>query len=117
MLPRISEVSAAEVADPLPDGVVVLDVREPDEWAAGHIEGALHIPLMEVVQRVGDVPSDERVLVVCRVGVRSAQATAFLQAQGRDVANLEGGMVAWASAGRAMVSETEAPPTVEFATR
>lgn len=52
----------------VPADSVLLDVREHDEWAAGHAEGALHIPMSEFAGRVGEVPSDERVHVVCRVG-------------------------------------------------
>jgi len=97
--------------DPLPAGVVVLDVREDDEWVAGHVPGATHLPLGELVARADEVPEGE-VLVVCRVGGRSAQATAWLGAQGRAAVNLAGGMHAWDAAGRAMVSETGADPTV-----
>jgi len=97
--------------DPLPAGVVVLDVREDDEWVAGHVPGATHLPLGELVARADEVPDGE-VLVVCRVGGRSAQATAWLSGRGRAAVNLAGGMHAWDAAGRPMVSETGADPTV-----
>jgi len=97
--------------DPLPAGVVVLDVREDDEWVAGHVPGATHLPLGELVARADEVPEGE-VLVVCRVGGRSAQATAWLSGRGRAAVNLAGGMHAWDAAGRPMVSETGADPTV-----
>ena len=87
----------------LPEDVTVLDVREPEEWAAGHVEGALHIPLGLLPERVHEVP-EGRVLVVCKVGGRSAQAAMWLGQQGR--------MLDWAAAGRPMVSETDAEPTV-----
>lgn len=99
------------VPDPLPEGLVVLDVREQAEWVHGHIEGALHIPLSELVSRVDEIP-EEQTLVVCHIGGRSAQAVAWLAGQGRDAVNLEGGMLDWASAGRPMVSETGGPPQV-----
>ena len=89
----------------------MLDVREPVEWAHGHIEGALHIPLGELVARLEEVPT-EQTLVVCRVGGRSGQAVAWLTQQGRDVVNLDGGMLEWQAARRAMVSETGRPPQV-----
>jgi rhodanese-related sulfurtransferase len=99
-----------------PSGVVpgarVLDVREPYEWAAGHIDGALHIPLAQLPVRVGELSPDEDVVVVCRVGSRSARAVAWLLAQGYDAVNLEGGMGAWAADGLPMVSETGDAPTV-----
>ncbi|TQL66205.1 rhodanese-related sulfurtransferase [Nocardioides albertanoniae] len=101
----IPTVEIAGVPDPLP--VAVLDVREDDEWAAGHIEGAIHIPLQELPARLGDLPEGQT-LVVCKVGGRSANAVGYLAQQGFEVVNLAGGMVDWAGAGRPMVSETGA---------
>ena len=65
----------------LPDTLVVLDVREQSEWVHGHIDGAHHIPLSELGGRLADVP-DDRLLVVCKIGGRSAQAVAWLGAHG-----------------------------------
>jgi rhodanese-related sulfurtransferase len=107
----IPTVTMAGVPDPLPEGLRVLDVREDTEWNHGHIEGATHIPLMELPQRLTEVP-DGQTLVVCRVGGRSAQAVGYLTQQGLDVVNLAGGMLDWAEAGRPMVSETGAAPRV-----
>jgi rhodanese-related sulfurtransferase len=107
----IPSVSVDSVPDPLPEGLNVLDVREQVEWVHGHIEGAVHIPLSELPARVGEVP-DGQTLVVCKIGGRSAQATMYLSSQGYEVANLAGGMIDWASAGRPMVSETGQPPQV-----
>src|SRR5580765_5287043 len=103
MTMEIPEVHASGVPDPVPDDLLVVDVREPDEWASGHIEGAVHIPLMEVPERLGEIPSDRRVLVVCAVGARSARAAAFLNAQGYDAVNLAGGVMAWWQFGRPLV--------------
>ena len=90
----------------VPDGAFLLDVREDDEWTAGHIPGAVHVPMMEVPARTDEVPDDRDVVVVCRVGSRSAQVVAYLRQQGRDRAiNLDGGMGSWDAAGRPMVSE------------
>ena len=108
---HVRTVTVADLPDPLPDGIAVLDVREPVEWHHGHIEGATHVPLTDLPARVDEVP-DGQVVVVCRVGARSARATAWLAHQGLDVANLRGGMVEWADAGRPMVSETGAPAQV-----
>jgi rhodanese-related sulfurtransferase len=107
----IPTVDIADLPDPLPDGLHVLDVREPVEWAHGHIEGATHIPLNDVPARLDEVP-DGHTLVVCKVGARSAKAVAYLRSQGRSVVNLEGGMLDWAAAGRPMVSETGNNPQV-----
>ena len=109
---QLPETEVAHLPPELPGEVAVLDVREPDEWAAGHIEGALHIPMQEVPGRLADVPVDGQVLVVCKVGGRSAQAVAYLSHLGRDAVNLDGGMVDWAAAGRPMVSDLGQPPRV-----
>jgi rhodanese-related sulfurtransferase len=108
---QIPTVAITGVPDPLPDGLAVLDVREPVEWAYGHIDGALHIPLMDLPGRLDELP-EQQTLVVCKVGGRSAQAAAYLLQQGYDVVNLDGGMLDWSAAGRALVSETGAPPQV-----
>lgn len=101
--------------DALPDDALVLDVREDEEWDAGHIDGAHHVPMYQVPAHVAhgeQLTPDRRVVVVCKMGGRSAQVTAWLAQQGFDAANLEGGMLAWASAGRPMVSEDGRPPRV-----
>ena len=90
----------------VPDGAFLLDVREDDEWTAGHIPGAVHVPMMEVPARTDELPDDRDVVVVCRVGSRSAQVVAYLHQQGWTRAiNLDGGMTSWDAAGRPMVSE------------
>ncbi|MGH3915213.1 MAG: rhodanese-like domain-containing protein [Pseudonocardiaceae bacterium] len=99
----------------LPDDVVLLDVREDDEWRAGHAPGAVHIPMGQVPLRVEEIVEafpDPPVHVVCRSGIRSAQITAYLVAQGLDAVNVEGGMESWLTDGRPLVAETSAPPTV-----
>ncbi len=108
---RVPTVTVSELPDPLPEGISVLDVREPVEWEQAHIEGAVHLPLGELTARLDELPSG-RIVVVCKMGGRSAQATAYLSQQGLDVANLDGGMIDWAAAGRPMVSETGRPPQV-----
>ena len=102
-----STVPTAEIdaiPDTIPADLVVLDVREPHEWAAGHIEGAVHIPLGDIPARVGELDPSMRTLVVCHLGGRSARATQWLHAQGHDVTNVAGGMEAWEAAGRPTVS-------------
>ena len=108
---NVPTVAISGVPDPLPEGLAVLDVREPVEWVHGHIEGAMHIPLSELAGRLDEVPV-EQTLVVCKVGGRSARAVMWLQGQGRDAVNLDGGMLDWEAAGRPMVSETGQPPQV-----
>jgi rhodanese-related sulfurtransferase len=99
----------------LPDSVVLLDVREDDEWAAGHAQHAVHIPIWEVTRRLDDVAAafpDRLVHVVCRTGLRSAQIASYLKGLGLTAVDVEGGMQAWAAAGRPLVAETDQPPTV-----
>ena len=108
----IPTVGIDDIPDPLPPDLHVLDVREPVEWQHGHIEGASHIPLAELPRRLADLPEDRRLLVVCKVGARSARAVAYLGANGRDAVNLDGGMIDWASTGRPMTSETGHDPHV-----
>ncbi|HEV7205968.1 MAG TPA: rhodanese-like domain-containing protein [Jatrophihabitans sp.] len=102
--------------DSLPAGALLLDVREPDEWAAGRIAGALHIPMTELPRRMTEEPAplapDTDIVVVCKVGGRSAQVTAWLCRQGYSAANLSGGMLAWEHAGHAMEADGGATPRV-----
>lgn len=109
---HVPTVSIDAVPDPLPEGLLVLDVREQVEWVHGHIEGAEHIPMSELGGRLDEVPVDRQTLVVCAVGGRSARVAAWLNQHGREAVNLDGGMVDWAAAGRPMVSETGQPPQV-----
>jgi rhodanese-related sulfurtransferase len=93
----------------LPADAVILDVREPEEWAAGHVEGATHVPLGEVPQRLGELPDADPLYVICRSGNRSGRAVAWLGQQGVETVNVAGGMRAWAAAGRPMVSDAGEP--------
>jgi rhodanese-related sulfurtransferase len=109
---RLPTAAVDGVPDPLPEHLVVLDVREDDEWQAGRIEGSVHIPLMHLASRFAEVPTTGQTLVVCRVGSRSAQAAAYLLQHGVDAVNLAGGLVAWARAGRPLVADGGRPPLV-----
>lgn len=100
----------------VPSEGFVLDVREDDEWAAYHVEGALHIPMSDFVARFGElteaVDDGRRVYVMCRVGGRSAQVTQYLVRQEIDAVNVDGGMQAWDGAGRPMVTDNGNPAFV-----
>ena len=108
----IPTASVSGVPDPLPEGLLVLDVREDDEWQAGHVEGSVHVPLMQLGARYAELPQAEQMLVVCRVGSRSAYAAGFLIQQGIDAVNLDGGLVAWEAEGRPLVADGDWTPTV-----
>jgi rhodanese-related sulfurtransferase len=97
-LPR--EVSVAEANRLRQDGAMVLDVREPSEWASGHIGGATLVPLGELAGRTSELPRDRTIVVVCRSGNRSAQGRDILFDAGFPaVTSMAGGMTDWISAG------------------
>jgi rhodanese-related sulfurtransferase len=84
--------------------VFFLDVREPNEWEAGHIEGAVNIPLMELPTRYEELATDKPIVAVCQIGQRSELAAGFLKENGFQAHNLEGGMKEWARLGLPFVS-------------
>jgi rhodanese-related sulfurtransferase len=104
----LADIPAANV----PDDVWLLDVREDDEWAAGHAPSARHIPLGDLAERAGEVPQDELIYVVCRSGNRSGRAAQALAGAGWRAVNVAGGMQDWAAAGRPMVTDSGADPYV-----
>jgi rhodanese-related sulfurtransferase len=109
---EVPEIDVTEAARRVDGEAVLLDVRELDEWDAGRVDGALHIPLGQLAARQDEVPTDRVVVVVCRSGVRSATAAAALLAADYDAVNLAGGMKAWAGAGLPVVTDGGAPGTV-----
>lgn len=100
--PAVPTVQPADI----PAGATLLDVREDDEWAAGHAPEAVHVPMSGLPGRLGEVPTGP-LAVVCRVGGRSAQVTAYLVAQGYDAVNVAGGMLTWEAEGRPLVADTD----------
>ena len=79
----------------------VLDVREPEEYRAARVPGAVLMPLRTVPEHLDQIPRTDPVYVVCAVGSRSARATQWLRAQGVDAVNVAGGTQAWVESGRA----------------
>ena len=102
----IPEISVTDAATRVAEGAFLLDVRNDDEWTAGHAPDAHYVTLSQVPARAGEVPTDRAVMVVCRAGGRSAQATEWLVANGYDAHNVLGGMQAWAAAGLPVVTDT-----------
>lgn len=101
----MSNAPSISVSD-IPDDAVVVDVREDDEWAAGHAPNAIHIAMGTVPENLDALPeSDQPVPVICRSGGRSDRVVQWLVQQGFDVVNVDGGMRAWAAAGKDMRSE------------
>ena len=94
---QVPSVQPREVAARVAEGWMLLDVRTDDEWAEGRIAGSVHIPMDQLMQRLDEV--DDRVVCVCAVGARSARVAQFLDGQGYEAVNLDGGVYAWASSG------------------
>jgi rhodanese-related sulfurtransferase len=95
-----------------PDTTVLLDVREAEEWTAGHAPRARHIPLGELPARAAELDNEARVVCICRSGNRSGRATAWLRANGIDAVNMAGGMGAWDAAGLPVVDDHGHPGVV-----
>ena len=95
------EISVDELAAVLAEGLVPLvDVRQPEEYEAGHVPGAKLIPLADVVARFGEIPADQPVYVICGTGPRSQRAADYYRNRGIEAYNVAGGTKAWVEAGR-----------------
>ena len=105
------EVAQAQIGD-IPstfDGsVVLLDVREDDEWQRGHAPGAQHIPMGQIPSRLGEIDADVKLFVVCQAGGRSQRVARYLAQNGYSPVNVSGGMLAWAGAGRPVITDNGA---------
>lgn len=99
----INEVNVGELAAALATGARLVDVRETDEYEAGHVAGAVHIPLGTVPEQVQAFHGDA-VHVICRSGGRSMRACEFLAQQGVKAINVAGGTLDWLSSGRPVVT-------------
>jgi len=86
-------------------GAFLLDVREDDEWGAGHAPEAVHVAMGLIPERLGEIPTDRTVVCVCRVGGRSGAVAGTLADAGFDVRNLGGGMLAWEATGLPVVTD------------
>ncbi len=95
-MPQIDVTEAIEL---VAGGAVLIDVREQDEWDAGHAPTAQLLPMSVLRDRLGELPTDRQLLVVCHSGGRSARMTELLLGAGYDAVNVIGGMTAWAAVG------------------
>ena len=98
---QLPEVDLDGLTTALVAGALLVDVREPGEYAQAHVAGAVLIPLHEIPARADTLPRDRQVVVICAVGARSAQAVAYLRPLGVDAVNVAGGTRAWVLDGRA----------------
>lgn len=91
---------------------VLLDVREHDEWQRGHAEGAQHIPMGEVPARLAEIDPHAELYVICHAGGRSMRVAQYLHQNGYRAVNVAGGMLAWANAGRPVITDGGGSGTV-----
>ncbi len=110
--PAVTEAAVADVPVQFGPGAVLLDVREDDEWQRGHAAGALHIPMGQVPARLAEITADGELYVICRAGGRSRRVAQYLQDNGYRPVNVEGGMQAWADAGRPVITDGGGPGSV-----
>ncbi len=108
----VQQVDVSDVPTTFDQSVVLLDVRENDEWQRGHAAGAQHIPMGEVPARIAEIDPDAKLFVVCHLGGRSLRVAQYLAQNGYAPINVGGGMQAWADAGRPVVTDTGGGGTV-----
>jgi rhodanese-related sulfurtransferase len=94
-----------------PDAVL-LDVREDDEWRQGHAAGAQHIPMGQVPARIAEIDPQATLYVICKAGGRSLKVAQYLATNGYAPVNVNGGMLAWANAGRPVITDDGGPGRV-----
>ena len=99
----VPAVSPAEAFAMLEEGALLIDIREMDEWTAGHAPSASHVPMGSLGAAASDMSKTTPMVFICRSGRRSHQAVAALIEAGYHVFNLEGGMQAWQQAGCVVV--------------
>jgi rhodanese-related sulfurtransferase len=108
----IREVDVSAVPNEFDESVVLLDVREHDEWDRGHAAGARHIPMGEVPARLAEIDPGATLFVVCHLGGRSMRVARYLAQNGYEPINVSGGMQAWSDAGRPVVTDGGGPGAV-----
>jgi rhodanese-related sulfurtransferase len=109
MLPTVREVDIHAMASA--DDTLLLDVREPEEYARGHVPGAINLPQADLASRLDEVRRDRPVATICQGGFRSLRAAQFLMQRGFvDVVSVKGGTAAWQAAGNRVATATLSPP-------
>jgi rhodanese-related sulfurtransferase len=103
--PTVSDIDPEEGRRLVEGGALLLDVREDDEWEAGHAPEAVHMAMGTVADRIDEIPDDRTIVCMCRVGGRSGAVAASLAGAGYDVRNVAGGMLAWESGGLPVVTD------------
>ncbi len=93
------EISIEQLMQAQRDGAMVVDVRNDDEYATGHVSGAASLPLPEVEARMPELPKDQTIYFICQGGGRSGKAADLLSEAGFDARSVSGGTSAWIEAG------------------
>ena len=104
--PDATEIEVEQAIALVADGGFLLDVREQNEWDAGHSPDAHLLPMSVIQERFAEVPDDRTVYVICHSGGRSARVTAYLRSLDLDAINVAGGMLAWQAAGSEVVQSS-----------
>ena len=102
---EVLQAQIADVPSSFDESVILLDVREDDEWQRGHAPGAKHIPMGQVPSRLDEIDAEATLFVVCHLGGRSQRVAQYLARNGYKPVNVSGGMEAWAGAGRPVVTD------------
>ena len=101
----VAQAQVGDVPSTFDGSVILLDVREDDEWRRGHAAGAMHIPMGQVASRIDEIDAGAKLFVVCHAGGRSQRVARYLARNGYAVFNVSGGMQAWTGAGRPVVTD------------
>jgi rhodanese-related sulfurtransferase len=102
---EVAQAQIADVPSTFDESVILLDVREDDEWQRGHAPDAQHIPMSQVPSRLNEIDTEATLFVVCQAGGRSQRVAQYLAGNGYRPHNVVGGMLAWAGAGRPVVTD------------
>ena len=102
--PVVAQTGIADLPAEFGAAAVLLDVREDDEWNRGHAVDAQHIPMGQVAARLDEIDRSATLYVICKAGGRSAKVAQLLARSGFEPVNVDGGMLAWAEAGRPVVT-------------
>ncbi len=108
----MAQTTIADLPTEFGPSTLLLDVREDDEWNQGHAAAAQHIPMGEVPGRLNEIDRSATLYVICKAGGRSAKVADFLARDGFEPINVEGGMLAWAAAGRPVVTNDGSPGSI-----
>ncbi|MFM1950531.1 MAG: hypothetical protein RL418_218 [Actinomycetota bacterium] len=100
---KYETVSPAKAKEAQDQGAMLIDVRESHEYRSGHAPGAKHISVQVIERRLGEIPKEREIIVVCQSGMRSQKAADILSRNGYKVLNVSGGMIGWQRAGQKVV--------------